>query len=524
MHTRMSLGTLCEMLLVCCAWQLDAVRATEFSEEPVASDVRGVSSAVDQDESYEPVCLNTATADLDNLETGCHCEWCQFAEKQAAFEKSAAAAYAPLFFNNKFDYLNDPDYDGWHLGESLKRIYFGQCGVLDVGGQYRARHHSERNFRGLGLTGVDDDFLLHRTRLYINGQFNDRIRIFAEMIDAESNYENFAPRGIEVNRADLQNLFADLMLFQLDGGDVWARIGRQELLYGSQRLVSPLDWANTRRSFEGLTFFYKGVDWNIDGFVTHPITPDDHGFDTGDENQDFSGLFTTYKGRTNETIDLYYLHYRNDNAAVGPNGLYFETIGSRWQGTAEAFLWDFEGGYQFGKNRDDSDHDAGFLVGGLGRKIDHCWKPVLWMYYDWSSGGNVLGGRQGFDHLFPLGHRYHGFMDLYARSNIEAPNLQLTFQPRDKISVLMWYHYFFLENKNDTPYNVNMTPFNPGNTPVSASLGHEIDTTVTWLITPRADLLFGYSHFFAGEYYKQTPGVPFRGDADFFYTQFTLNF
>jgi hypothetical protein len=115
-------------------------------------------------------------------------------------------------------------------------------------------------------------------------------------------------------------------------------------------------------------------------------------------------------------------------------------------------------------------------------------------------------------------------MDLYARSNIEAPNLLLTFQPREKINVLLWYHYFFLENKNDTPYNINMSPFNPGTSPASASLGHEIDTTIQWTITPRTDLLFGYSHFFAGEYYKQTPGVPFRGDADFFYTQFTVNF
>ena len=34
------------------------------------------------------------------------------------------------------------------------------------------------------------------------------------MIDAESNYENFNPRPIEVNRADMQNLFGDLMLYE----------------------------------------------------------------------------------------------------------------------------------------------------------------------------------------------------------------------------------------------------------------------------------------------------------------------
>jgi hypothetical protein len=475
-----------------------------------------------------PVATHVDSTNLEEMTfdaaRNCACESCQASAKQQALKKAVASAYSIMFFNNKFDYLCDPEYCDWHLGEDLKRICIGECSVLDIGGQYRARFHNERNHRGVGLTGLDDDFLLHRTRLYMNDEFGDRVRIYAEMMDAESNYENFAPRVIEVNRTDMQNLFADVKLLMLDGGDVWARVGRQELLHGSQRLVSPLDWANTRRNFEGVTFFYKGPDWNIDAFLTHPIVPDPNNFDTGDENQDFCGLFTTYKGRTNETVDFYYLHYRNDNAPQGPNGLYFETIGSRWQGTMDQFLWDFEGGYQFGKNRDDSNHDAGFMVAGLGRKIDHCWKPTLWLYYDWSSGGNLLAGRQGFDHLFPLGHRYHGFMDLYARSNIEAPNLLLTFQPREKLQALIWYHYFFLENKNDTPYNITMTAFNPTNAPASASLGHEIDTTLQWNITPRVDLLFGYSHFFAGNYYKLTPGVPYRSDADFFYTQFTVNF
>jgi hypothetical protein len=262
----------------------------------------------------------------------------------------------------------------------------------------------------------------------------------------------------------------------------------------------------------------------VDGFLTRPIVVNPTQFDSYDENQDFAGFYGTNKSRAGETVDLYYLHYLNATAAQGPNGLYFETAGGRWQGSRGSFLWEFEGAYQFGKNSNDSAHSAGFLVCGLGHKFDHCWNPTLWVYYDWASGGNVLGARQGFDHLFPLGHKYNGFMDLYARSNLETPNVLFTFQPREKLQVLMWYYYFFLENKNDTPYNITMSPFNPGNAPVSASLGHEIDLTLQWTLTPRMDVLFGYSHFFAGDYYRLTPGVPYRDDADFFYTQFTVNF
>jgi len=203
----------------------------------------------------------------------------------------------------------------------------------------------------------------------------------------------------------------------------------------------------------------------------------------------------------------------------------FDTIGTRLQGNHDDWSWEFEGAYQFGDNSDGSDHSAGFWVSGLGRKFPCCpGSPSLWFYYDWASGDDDLGAGNGYHHLFPLAHKYLGFMDLFGRRNIESPNLLLTMSPREKVKLLVWYYYLFLENKNDTPYNLNMAAFNAGNAPASADLGHEIDVAVTYAINPRTNLLFGYSHFFAGQYYDLTPNVPFDGDADFFYTQFTSNF
>lgn len=439
------------------------------------------------------------------------------AKKIKAASAKAAKSHKTLFYDNDFSYLCDPYYCDWHLGDALKRNSLGSWICYDIGGQFRLRQQSERNHRGLGLTGGDDDFLLYRTRLYANVQFGRNIRVFAEMIDAVSNYETFPPRPIEENRADMLNLFGDARLLGNCRGDLWARIGRQELLYGAQRAVSPLDWANTRRTFEGYKLFWKGEKWDADAFYVRPVDVAAESFDSANYDQEFYGLYTTYRGFEKSTVDLFYL--RLDDQAADFD---YDTLGARWIGGEGPWSYEMWCALQLGQTRG-LNHSAGAWTVGLGRKFECLpWSPAVWVYYDWASGSDDLGN--GYHHLFPLSHKYLGFMDLFGRRNIETPNVQLSLQPCEKVKVLLWYYVFFLENPNDVPYTVTMRPFNPGNAPASAYLGQELDLTANWQITPRTSLLFGYSHFFAGDYYHETAGVPHRGDADFFYTQFTVNF
>jgi hypothetical protein len=465
---------------------------------------------------------SASAADAKAIAAGGDCPECRdAAARSAELNKAVAGAYKPVFYDNNFAYIDDPAYDQCFVGDSLKQMHWGDCWTVDLGGQYRARYQGERNFRGLGLTGNDDDFLLHRTRLFANVKYGDNLRFYGEYIDADSNYETFPPRATEVNRSDMLNLFGDWRFHEGPRGDLAVRVGRQELLYGNQRLISPLDWANTRRTFDGAKLFWIGEDWNIDAFYTRPVTVDPKQFDSGDYEQEFFGTYATYKAIQDHTFDLYYLRYNNGR---GSNDFRFNTVGGRMFVTDDDWMYETEGGTQFGQNTGGSDHAAGFATGGVGRKwADHPWRPVLWGYYDWASGGNLQAGRRGFDHLFPLGHKYLGYMDLYGRSNINTPNVQLTFQPYEKLSVLVWYYYFFLDRIDDTPYNVNMTPFSPGVAPGSRDLGQEIDLVFTYTLNPRMEVLFGYSHFFSGAYYN-TPGLPHNGDADFFYTHYQWNF
>ena len=446
-------------------------------------------------------------------------------KKVAELKKKAASAHKPVFFDNDFSYLCDDAYQGCLPVDRLKKRRLPlpgmKSGTFDIGGQNRVRYHAERNMRGIGLTGVDDKFLLRRTRVYGDFRFSPDIRIYAEMLDADSNNEDFAPRPIEVNRFEMQNLFVDARLLADGNNSLTARVGRQELLFGAQRIVSPLDWANTRRTFEGARLMLKQNDRKTDAFWTNPMRIDDNSFDPPDRDQEFMGLYSSYTGVKNQAVDTYFLRFLNGR---GANDFQYNTVGTRWQGSKDDYLWDFEGAYQFGDNTDDSSHIGGMATLGLGRKLKGSWKPTLWAYYDWASGDDATGAGNGFHHNFPLAHKYNGFMDLFGRRNLEDANIQLTMQPTERLKLLAWYHFLFLETQTDVPYTVVMTPFNGGNLPGSADLGHEIDFVASYKVNAKQSLVLGYSHFFSGEYFDSTPGVPFSGDADFFYSQWTVNF
>jgi hypothetical protein len=479
---------------------------------------------------------------LDSFGGGCDCGKgnCKDGGKggkcdDAAMAKRVAGAHKGVFYANDFSYLNDACYDDWHLGDNLKRINVGDCWVVDVGGQYRIRYHSERNINNvpggvvtnsLGLTGDDDDFLLHRTRLYLNAEYGSHFRVYGEMLDAVSNNGNGAPRPIEENRTELQNLFAEVKGIDFAGGTIGARIGRQEVLLGAQRLVSPLDWANTRRTFDGARVMWQGDNWDVDGIWLRPMKRDAAHRTTLDApnlDQQLYGMYATYKGLCRDNLELYWLAL--DYEDIGPSGFRYDTLGGRYWGSNGDWLYEFEGGVQFGENADATDHSAGFVTAGLGRKFSNAkFKPTVWMWYDWASGDDTVGN--GFHHYEPLAHKYNGFMDIFGRRNLQDVNLQAIANLTDKTQLLLWYHYFSLANGNDVPYNVTMTPFAglAAGSSGSQDLGHEIDVLITQTLSPRSKVLLGYSHFFAGDYYATTVGVPINADADFFYAQWHVNF
>jgi Alginate export len=433
-------------------------------------------------------------------------------------------------FDIDFRYLENPEYDK-DFFDPLKRIHLADDWLLSFGGSFWYRYMHETDSR-LNAAGKNNDFGLVRTRFHADLWYRDQFRLFAEFIDARSMNPDLAPLGIDRNHTDMLNLFADINLGNINNSPLYVRAGRQELIFGSQRLISTLDWANTRRTFQGIKTFWKSDKWDVDAFWVRPMDTNKSDFDTWDKDRDFFGLWGTYKYDKDHLLDLYFLSL-NDNrvvsAANAANGnvmqgdSFVTTFGGRLVGDYNRILYEIEGMYQYGE-RSNLDVSAFAVATGVGYDFQMPLNPILWLRYDFASGDdNPNDGKSStFNHLFPFGHYYLGYIDLIGRQNIHDFNAQLTLHPKRWVTFLAQYHRYYLANKKDFLYNAGGGATLRDPTGQSGShVGDGIDFLINLHVARHHDVIVGYSKLFSGEFIeKQRPGI----NADLLYVQYNFRF
>jgi hypothetical protein len=431
-------------------------------------------------------------------------------------EKPPKFPWAPIspdffpFYEADFRYLDDPKNQQHDWLDPIKRIHCGDDWLLSLGGEERIRYMNEVSSR---LTGKFNDYILDRTRLYADLWYKDLFRVYVEFLDAQSFGQDLAPLAIDIDRSDLLDAFVELKLAELGGSPLYVRVGRQEMYYGSQRLISPLDWANTRRTFEGIKGYWHSEDLDVDAFYMKPVQVFQNRFDAADANRQFAGFTTEYRPNKSQAIDLYYLYLDTDlplRAKLPPSGRggqNINTIGARYVGDMDKkLLWDFEGAYQFGDRVNDSIY-AGMATAGLGYHcVDTPLNPTFWVYYDFASGsdhGVFQGGT--FNQLFPFGHFYFGFLDVVGRQNIQDLNLHAYVYPANWIATGLQAHFFYLDSGKDALYSAGgAVERSSAKGNAGVHVGDEIDLTTNFHLTTHQDVLVGYSVLFAGEFIRKT--------------------
>lgn len=447
--------------------------------------------------------------------------------------------WKPLFFDNDFTYLDKPGNTYHNTFDFLKRRRFPTDGIVsDFGGEFRWQARGEDNRR---LTGEQNNFNLFRERLYLDTWFYERFRMYWEVYWADGSEQTVPPIFADLDHGDVSNAFGELRLMESMDGWWSFRYGwHEELLFGSQRMVSPLDWANVRRTFDLIPhLLHRGKAWNVDLFWSRPNIVLARQLNQPNYNQQFFGTYWTYKGTPNRLYDVYYLGLLADRDNTTPlNGEVGEyqvhTLGLRYQGEWNNWLWEGETAYQFGGHSSAAlgaliSRSAGMATVGFGRRWPELpFKPELWGYYDYASGnrGPDAGTFTRFNQLFPLGHKYLGYMDVVARQNILSPNVNLKCYINQRMNLLFWYYNFQLASARDGLFTAGgaLERIDPTGR-AGRNVGNELDVVLNFIVNPNTDWQIGLAHLWAGTFIERTAATPAQaGDSNFFYTQFAFRF
>jgi Alginate export len=295
-----------------------------------------------------------------------------------------------------------------------------------------------------------------------------------------------------------------------DQASVTLRGGRQELLFGAQRLVGPSDFTNVRRTFDGGAGIVRVGDWTITPLWMELLVVQKYRFSESSADQKLYGIYGTGPAHLLPVnLDLYWLGV--NNAGVTFNGTsgreQRQTRGGRvWGDIGETGLdFEVEGAAQFG-TVGDADIAAGMFTANVRYTLAAPrLSPRVYLEFDYASGDSGPGRNVGtFNQLYPTAHSFLGYIDYVGRQNIISPSAGLTMSPISHLSVALQQYFFWRASDRDAFYNKAGAVFRPGSETTARYIGAEIDLLTTYNLTRHLLGYAGYSHFFTGEFIQKT--------------------
>jgi hypothetical protein len=383
---------------------------------------------------------------------------------------------------------------------------------LRVRGEYRVR---VEGFEGASfVAGRDDLYALGRVRLNATIAPARALSFQIQAQDARVGGKHIGPTGAPFKAPiDLRMAFADLGAAQ---SRATLRIGRQELVFGEQRLVGHVSWLNAARTFDGLRITLRGATGTLDGFATSVVRTLDGEFDKSGNGNRFAGVHFSTAAVVARAAFEPYLFWRADRnlpTETGTRGdLRQVTFGVRLAG-AMAGGWDY------------STETAG-QAGSLGTDEVRAWAghyqvrtpPIARglravAEYNVASGdADPADGRRGtFDQLYPTPHDKYGLADQVGWRNVHHARAGMELTRFSVLPIIANYHSWWLVEPRDGLYTAGGAPLAriAAGAP-SRHVGQELDIQTTRMLTPQIQLAAGYAHIFTGGFLEAaTPGASY---------------
>jgi Alginate export len=362
---------------------------------------------------------------------------------------------------------------------------------------------------------------------FMNGYFNQRymfyfdvhygkhVRSFVELKSGLNSHRIGGPRPIDEKKLDFQAAFLEVGT----GNDrKWIKLrgGRQEMEYGSGRLIDVREGPNVRLSFDGFKVKTGIGSWQIDGFAMRPDLDKPSFFNNvPDHSVEFWGVYGVRPLKKNLTLDTYYLGIGRKAAAFnrGVGQEVRHSIGARFSRpvaqTKPGWDFDYEALWQFG-NFGSANIRAWTVASETGYRFPTVpLKPRFSAKADISSGDDSRTNTLGtFNPLFPKGN-YFGVLATAGPGPINFvdvhPHVE-TALPHNVTASVDWI-FQWRENLRDGVYSVPGFLIIPAGNSNARFVGHRPGTEVRWQANRHLWFQADYGIFYAGKFVKESqPG------------------
>ena len=385
---------------------------------------------------------------------------------------------------------------------------------LTVAGETRERYERV-DYPAFGFGPSDTNgYLLQRFLFSTDWHTGTRARVFVELQSGLTHGRNGVPIPSLTDKLDLHQGFMDLVPLKRTRHEIRIRAGRQELAFGTGRLVSAAEGLNVRRSFDGVRVIGRHADWTWNAGLYQLVKPATGVFDdAADRNLTHwgAGAIGRHTLWAGAGFSLYYFGVeRKDAMFTGATARSLRhTVGSRsWRSGGAP--WDFN-------------HEAVVQWGSFGNRRISAWgvstdtgftfsdrlRTRVGIRADLTSGDARLGdgALNSFDPLFPSAISYSGNSGLLGPTNLLDVGPTIRVSPSRRMTVMVGAPVFWRQSLADGVYLITTVPVPQSSRSEARFVGVNPDVSLAWQIDRHLQVTALFSHFFVGPFLGETtPG------------------
>jgi hypothetical protein len=417
-------------------------------------------------------------------------------------------AFQTLRYNEGWTFLRDASQRTDWL-DPVKFVPLDGTNVyLSFGGEARLKYelYSEPVFNQ--RPADENGFLLQRYLVHADLHATPYFRVFGQLQSSFEDFRNGGPRPTDRDDLDFHQAFFDARLPLVDDDSLTLRGGRQEMAYGSQRLISVRESPNNRLAFDALRVLAHFGDWQADAWLGQPVEIDTGIFDDQSVRETtFWGGYLTGPVQFVPGLraDFYYLGFSRENAkfARGTANETRHSLGTRLFGKRGALDWNFEFVGQFGTFGDDG------ILAWTGAS-DTGWtfarapaKPRVFLRADIASGDHGGSNLGTFNPLFPRG-AYFNEAALIGPQNLMDIQPGMDFALTKSLKLTTSCDFVWRESLDDGVYGVALNLQVPPGTSRERYVGTFPSVSLSWQAQRHLSFTVNYVAYVFGDFVTQS--------------------